>query len=307
MNTTEMILQKIKEKNKIHANNLESFWNTCNEPFKELAENYLSSYCSYLSTQFQVNIEFVTDSYLMFVQDTFIEQMNFKRYNKYRYSTLKEAEINVYDNKKYMFSYMIGQAISQFFWKNHKEMFEFFKSTIEYVESMKYLEIGCGHGLYFLEAIKSHKFKTYKAVDISQTSIDMTLNILKHFFGNQPDNVLLENNDITSSNSEEEGIYDFITMGEVLEHVEEPKKLIQSVYKLLSKHGYAYISTCANCPIKDHIYLYSSINEIRMNLEECGFKIIKELIISNDNIPEQEWLSKKSNLSYAAILQKDLG
>jgi len=300
----DVLLKKIYEKNKIHSNNLKIFFENCDENFKKIAEDYLSSYCNFLAENFDINIDFIVDSYLMMVKDIVIEQIRFKRSGKYTYSTIIEADENVYSNKDYMFKYMIGVALSQFLWKNHKEMFEFFRENISKFSSQDYLEIGCGHGLFFLESVKNESFEQYRAVDISHTSLDITKKFTKSFFGKLPDNVEFIHQDITKANPESFGKFDFITMGEVLEHVENPYDLLYAIKKLLKDGGHAYISTCVNCPVKDHIYLYSSIDDIRKQFNDAGLEIVNEIIISNDNIPEHEWLQKKSNLSYAAILKK---
>lgn len=304
MNILNLILKKIDQKNKVHANNLRIFFLDVDDDFKCIANEYLSHYCEFLLNEFNIDMDYIIDSYLKMVNDILIEQVRFLRKGIYRYSKIEEAEENVYSNTDYMFQYMIGVALSQFLWKNHKEMFEFFQSNIKKYSSTRYLEIGCGHGLFFAESIKNNYFKNYQAIDISQTSIDITSSFIKKIFGELPSNVSFTNFDITKASVDEFGYFDFITMGEVLEHVENPKELLNSIYKLLRNGGYAYISTCANCPVRDHIYLYNTIDEIREQFNQSGFFIQDEIIISNDKIKEEEWIQKKSNLSYAAIIRK---
>ena len=304
MKTLDLLVEKISQKNKIHANNLKVYLDSVDDNFKIIAEDYLSNYCNFLNKKFNKSIDFIVDSYLVMVKDILVEQVRFLRKGAYRYSTIEEADKNVYSNKEYMFQYMIGVALSQFLWQNHKEMFEFFQKNIKKYPSNNYLEIGCGHGLFFAESIKNQFFDSYRAIDISQTSIDITSSFIKYFFGTLPSNVEFINQDVTKVSFDNFGKYDFITMGEVLEHVENPKELIKSIYNLLSDEGHAYISTCANCPVRDHIYLYNTIDEIREQLDECGLKIVDELIISNDKLKESEWIEKKSNLNYVAIVSK---
>lgn len=58
------------------------------------------------------------------VKDIWLNKLEFLRKGAYRYSTMK-TEIKMYIVTKNMFQYMIGVALSQFLWQNHKEMFEF--------------------------------------------------------------------------------------------------------------------------------------------------------------------------------------
>ena len=55
--------------------------------------------------------------------------------------------------------------------------------------------------------------------------------------------------------------FDFITMGEVLEHVNAPDKLLEKINNLLSKNGKVFLSTCVDCPTIDHVYHFRSIAE----------------------------------------------
>jgi 2-polyprenyl-3-methyl-5-hydroxy-6-metoxy-1,4-benzoquinol methylase len=57
--------------------------------------------------------------------------------------------------------------------------------------------------------------------------------------------------------------FDFITMGEVLEHVEQPQKLLIRLKELLVPGGRAFVSTCANCPAIDHVHQFDNIGQIR--------------------------------------------
>jgi SAM-dependent methyltransferase len=178
-----------------------------------------------------------------------------------RYSTIEEADKNVYSNKEYMFQYMIGVALSQFLWQNHKEIFDFYRKNISNSSGDKFLEIGCGHGMFFIEAIKQNRFQSYKAVDLSPSSIELTKNFVNNYFEKNLPNVEIKLQDIFDFDEDEK--FDFINMGEVLEHVENPKKLLDRIYELLTNNGKAYLSTCANCPAVDHIYLYKNVDEIK--------------------------------------------
>ena len=59
-----------------------------------------------------------------------------------------------------MKSYMVGLAISQFFWETHYKMFKHLQSFIfSSKRSKTYLEIGPGHGLFSYYSCK--KFRQY--------------------------------------------------------------------------------------------------------------------------------------------------
>ena len=64
----------------------------------------------------------------------------------------------------------------------------------------------------------------YYAVDISKTSLDLTEKIISYFFNNSSLNIKFLNDDII--NLDDEKKFDYISMGEILEHVNDPKKCL---------------------------------------------------------------------------------
>ena len=142
-------------------------------------------------------------------------------------------------------------------------------------EVSNYLEIGCGHGLFLLEAIKKLQLNTkYDVVDISKTSIEISRSIVNFLVKEKIDiNYTLK--DIFKTNFNKK--FEFITMGEVLEHVNKPEELLKKLHNLISNNGKMFLSTCVDCPTIDHVYHFKSINEIEEMIKRSGFKIIDSL------------------------------
>ena len=109
------------------------------------------------------------------------------------------------------------------------------------------------------------------------------------------------NIDILNMDFEEK--YDFITMGEVLEHVIHPEKLLIKLKQLLNPKGRIYISTCVNCPAIDHVYHFKKVEEIREMIQACGLKIESELVLPVEELPMEEIVRKKVTINYCSILQ----
>ena len=292
------LLKQIEKKNSMHYKRIDKF-------IKSLDKNQIEEIAfqinRYLDFAKEINIseEEVIESYLGMVDSIFEEQFFFVRENRYRFSTLEEVADNVYHNEENMKAYMLGLALSQFLWENHYKMFCFLRENFSTQrERGRYLEIGVGHGLFFEAAVKSQKYSIYDLVDISKSSIELS----KALVGEKKDKANWHHKDFLNFSSAIK--YDFITMGEVLEHVERPKVMLKKLLELLDVKGKAYISTCANAPVTDHIYLFRSVDEIRNMLINTGFKIDKEFTISVDNIPKEKWISKRANITYAAIVSR---
>ena len=203
-----------------------------------------------------------------------------------------------------MQSYMVGLGLSQYLWGTHFKMFKHLtEALVKNSGKIKsYLEIGPGHGLFFKKAIETIGDNCkYTAIDISCISLNLTKSIISFFqLGNNSIEYL--NKDILNFKSNE--LYDFIVMGEVLEHVEKPDLLLSSLNSILSESGSAFISTCVDCPTIDHVYHFKSVDEIRDMIKQTGFDIISEKILPVEELPFEEIIDRKITINYSAIIKK---
>lgn len=83
--------------------------------------------------------------------------------------------------------------------------------------------------------------------------------------------------------------FDYIVIGEVIEHLEEPQKIIDEAYDLLKEGGILTISTPFEETITqplisaEHVWGYEE-DDIKTLLQNSGFKDI-EIQINRDNVP----------------------
>jgi len=198
---------------------------------------------------------------------------------------------------------MIGLALSQYLWSTHYEMFNHLKSEVKKNKNKinSYLEIGPGHGLFLKNAIDilNNNVKM-TAIDISPVSLDISKSIINHFYPNKE--VSFINEDML--NLDLDSAYDFIVMGEVIEHVEKPDLLLKKIAKLLANKGKAFISTCVNCPAIDHVYHFRTVDEIRDMFSSCGLSIVSEKVLPVENMPMSEIVDKKITINYSAIAER---
>lgn len=91
--------------------------------------------------------------------------------------------------------------------------------------------------------------------------------------------------------------FDCIVMGEVLEHVEEPERMLRKIRTLLKEDGISYISTVINAPAIDHIYLFSSVDEVLHMVEKCGFVVEEYLCTTENGVPLEKALKQKRGIT----------
>lgn len=232
--------------------------------------------------------------------DMLCEQIKFRKTGVYPTSKAETARKNVYEQPEAMYRYMMGLLMTQMLWPNHYRMFRFFQDALKETRPSHYLEVGAGHGMFTLEALRNFPGINVMICDISKTSIEMSKRIFRTLV---PDlsKIQFINTDFLKSSLEGRR-FDFITLGEVLEHVEEPSAFMKKARDLLAPKGVVYISTCVNCPAIDHVYHFRSVRQIQDVLLDSGFSIVGEIILPAEDIPQGLWEEQLITINYAAKL-----
>lgn len=295
----ERLINDILDKNPLH----QKIVTVSLENMTDQEIDNLQKYLSFCGEQGQ-EVEFLADCYLMMVMDVLKEQIYFQKHKKYRYSTLDEVAGGVYHDPDYMTKYMYGVAISCFMWPNHLEMLRFFKKTVPKDKKGIYMEVGPGHGLYFMSAMAQTKFDKFMGIDISETSIGQTKKIVEYFQPQQKANYSLELRDFLDADQLKSNSYDAVITGEVLEHVEEPELFLRRIADIAKPDAYIYVTTCCNAAVIDHIYLFRTIKEVEDMMEDCGLKVKSPLYLPYEGKTVEECLEKELPISVAYVLQK---
>jgi 2-polyprenyl-3-methyl-5-hydroxy-6-metoxy-1,4-benzoquinol methylase len=302
MENFNIIINKIYQKSPFQRKKLENYLQSMDQCFFDEAEAFATTYFDYLASN-GISIDLAVNSYLDMIKKMMLCQVEFMKTGKYSISNSLQAEQTVYNDYEKMNSYMFGLALSQFLWKTHYIMYKFFQQKLKENTDIihSYLEIGPGHGLYLSKALEYLlKNEKFTAVDISSKSIGLTKSVLKYFHPEKVDEIRFIVKDILLLEINEK--FDFITMGEVIEHVDFPEKLLLKVKSLLSDNGKAFISTCVNCPAIDHVYHFKTVEEIKEILYSCGFSILDEQVLPVENLPMEEIISQKITINYCALI-----
>lgn len=270
--------------------------------FWRRAEKFAKGFMDYLEGV-GLNLDDAVDAYLKVCMDMLVEQTRFARTGVYRCQSAEEVSKTIYSNANIMPYHMLGIAISQFLWPNHYAMYDFFCQEVENVASIvkSYLEIGAGHGLFLSQALDRFRYASFFVIDISEIAINMAHNMIQNM-SQYSDKVQFQHQDAMTIDDKQ--TFDFITMGEVLEHVENPNFLLSKIYRLLKPKGRAYISTCCNCPAIDHIYLFKNIGEIRLLFAEAKLHISEEIVLPVEKISKNSDKFNRCEINYAAIVAR---
>ncbi len=168
-NELEEFLKIICEKNQLHGKYLKKFIPSLSD-YELYGLHRLIRFYQSLGN----SVNDIADCYLLFIQVVMEETKYFAEHGTYRYSTFNEVSNDVYFNDSYMTKYMVGLGLSTYLLNFHLESMRFYDEFIRGVKGIRYLEIGPGHGEYFVKALELSGLKFFHAVDLSKTCVDMT-------------------------------------------------------------------------------------------------------------------------------------
>ena len=297
-NYLDKILDYIGDKNPMHYKKLKKNTYRNDAQYVERAETFFKNYEELLAKE-NKDLPYALDCYLQMCSDMMYEQIRFAETGAYTSTSFDEVNERVYGNPEIMGYYMHGLLVSQYLWEHHYNVLQFFFNNInKYSKGVKHvLEIGGGHGLYTNEIIQHFNFDfSYTMVDISQTSINMSKAFVK---GNKVDYLLM---DVYKYESDKK--FDFIIMGEVLEHVENPLGLMKKLYTLAADNVTAFITAPCNSPTIDHIYLFKHPGEITALLNDAGWDVIQDIVASSETKKSIAVDDPLIPVMYAAFVKK---
>ncbi len=298
MTILEDIISRVEELNPIHAKKIRKNISGQNQEFLNKAENFLKDYMQFL-TKHGKDLDYAIDCYLKLIDDMLYETIRFMTSKEYSNSSFQDVNTRIYDNPEVMEYHMQGLLLSQFLWIQHYKILEFFLENAPKHQDKtgNYLEVGAGHGIFLNSAIDLFsKVDSFTALDISKSSIEIAKNFV------DSSKVRFVHSDILKF--EEQDTFDFITMGEVLEHVENPIGLLEKLKSLLNDNGITFITTPTNAPAIDHIYLFRNAEEIREVIRKSGFQIISEIQVPSEDMTAEEAHEKGISVMYGAFLKK---
>ena len=296
----QSIVELIISQNPLQKKRIEAFCAEQDETYWRFAEDLSQT----LNNGFLLtseNREEAAKSYNKMCMDFLREQIKFRKTGEYTITDSAIAEKHVYNDLDVMRYYMIGLLISYMLWPNHYKLFRFFLDNLPKHPIKKYLEVGVGHGLFSSTLLTAYPDIQGTGIDISETSIQIAENML-NTFSVDTDRLHFIHSDYLKAEIAP-GQFDFIIMGEVLEHVNNAPDFMARTKQLLAPGGSVYLSTCANCPALDHVYRFHCAKEIRSLIVDSGFKIVSDLALPADAVPEEDWAKELTTINYCCLLE----
>lgn len=271
------------------------------------AEPHIKSHANRLAELFDPimknNLNSLVSDYRWLCKMFVDEQMHFYRTGGYRLSKIEDAIREVYSVPSIMEPYMNGLLISQFVWTNHTQANEMFVSDFLPLISDKenLMEVGPGHGMFLSMAALEAPNAALHAWDISDTSLDATVAILKELGITQ--HIETKACDLVSSSLPHD-CFDAIVCSEVLEHTDQPDMAINNLTNALKVGGKMFLNVPVNSPAPDHLTLWRHPDEVKAFYTSTGLKLDFFQNFPGTSVTLEKAIKQKSDITCVGILSK---
>ena len=241
------------------------------------------------------DIDTYCQCYRWFTRQILKETIHFQETGEYRYSSADQVFKDIYSDNEYMAKYNKGLLLSNLWWRNHFDCLRFYQD--EFVPTIsgehRHLEIGPGHGIYLLYALKAHSNLQVEGWDLSAESLEKTAQCLFRFGFH--DRIHLEIKDLFLA--EQSGIYDSIVLSEVLEHVDRPADALATLHRLLKPGGQLFVNMPINSPAIDHVFNLPHPEDVCQLIEKARFNVEKKQYIPQSNFSLDFAIQNKLNVN----------
>lgn len=265
------LIGHIDRHDKLHSKKINGNVNYLLENYPVQFNELLDLVCNYFKG-LHITPDAIAADYLKMIADMRREGLYFYKYGKYRCENQSIAYENVYSKKEIMSYYMNALLVSQILWKHHFNIFMYFQSQLKTLfagkKELQILDVGPGHGFFsFLVKKEFPGYKKIDIVDISETSLLMTERIIGH----DENKISYSKKDIFDYDDSVK--YDFIVLGEVIEHLDDPKSILIKLSNMLNEGGLLWVTTPTNSPALDHVYLFHTRADVVALLEDSGLQV----------------------------------
>jgi SAM-dependent methyltransferase len=243
-----------------------------------LARNEAEELLGLLSRAFpgRACVPWALEATLRFNRMILEEEQDFKRRGTYRRRPQDAGQVNqdVYQSRTVMLDYYLpGLFLSYLTWPHHQALLAFYRQEFLAPSAPELvMEWGFGHGLLSVLAARAWPRARLFGLDISPHSLAFTRALMEAETAISRCSFSL--GDILTADLPADKACGIIC-AELLEHVSEPKALLERLAAAMRGDGQAFLTAAINAPQADHIAHFRSAAEVEALVKEAGLTVIK--------------------------------
>lgn len=300
-NWGQALIDAIEERAPMYADAVRRTRDGNPEEFASLGEKLCEWAASTLGNDY---LSTLADGYLAFVSEVNRSQARYQRKGHYQHQSYAAVYDAVYNNPDYMVDYHWGVYTTMFAWQHHLALYQFFKhqfiAQVDPNQAQTVLDLGSGSGVWSLLTATVLPQAQVLGLDISETSV--TLANQMRLKTDVAQRVRFEVGDATDFTAPEP--FDLAMSCFLLEHLEAPEALMNTLQKNLKPGGRAWVTGALTAAEIDHIYEFRKESELIALAEDNSFRVIGSLSLGPDNYPQRVPFLPRS---MAMVLEKRIG
>jgi ubiquinone/menaquinone biosynthesis C-methylase UbiE len=296
-NSISNFLDYLKVNKKLFFPSILQAYENNKELFSQLGSLMLNWAKNFIGKDYE---KILADGYSYFVVDVNKSQMAYEKSGKYRYNSYREVYDATYNNSPHMQKYHWGVYVTTFAWEHHLLIYRIFKemfiSRLD-KDNINIIELGSGSGIWGFLVMSHLPDSRITGIDISSTSVHIARDMaVKNHFGNRSNYMIEDALAFKGDREYDAGISCFL-----MEHLENPQILLDSLCSNLKTGGYAFVTCALTASEVDHIREFRRESEVVLMAEKAGFRVISIFSSAPKKYsPDYKFLPR----SMALILQK---
>jgi SAM-dependent methyltransferase len=220
---------------------------------------------------------------------------------RYQCASFEEGRRDVYDNPEVMEGYYLdGLYLSLVLWPNHYRMLRYFLDQfMPWLPAQgRFLELPVGSGSYAVYGLLQKPGWTGLGLDISASALAYSRRLARHW---GLDRLRIEFGEGHKTLPLEEGAFDAVITGELLEHLDDPASFLRECVRVTKPGGFLFVTTAIYAASIDHVFMFEDVESVNKMISGSGATLWSYLAIP---VRAGDPIRSRVPTNYAAILHK---
>jgi SAM-dependent methyltransferase len=237
------------------------------------------------------------DAFARFSTDVILCQARYEDAGHYQNSSYDECNAAVYSQREVMDDYLWGVFLTNFLWSHHMELSLFFRDRFlaRLPSTPEMIEIAPGHGGWGVWALSNRPDARLNGFDISPSSMAIA-NLVAGAAG-VSDRATYTLQDALNLGGMAHGSADAVICSFLIEHLEQPERLVEVIAHLLKPEARAYLTGALTAAQVDHIFEFRRESELVAMCEKYGLRVLETMSVSPRRIlPKARFIPRSMGL-----------